>query len=220
LRQRFPNLVIENCVGGSQHADLGMARYCVPIQVHDCCSPSLLERRYAHAFGSIYPQFAPLLALAPAPESLAQLRWRAFARMMGQFNCGLQDQLLPKLFEEMKRCIATYKRLRPILHGDRYVLAGLAIVLEPDVPEATNWEAYEYLSPSADLVSLFCFRCESPDDSYWAVLKGLQAAASYRVSSHSSGGLGVFSGAQLMREGLVCTLPGRRNAEVFILARE
>jgi len=30
----------------------------------------------------------------------------------------------------------------------------------------------------------------------------------------------VFSGTQLMREGLVCTLPGRRNAEVFILERQ
>jgi alpha-galactosidase len=220
LRERFPNLVIENCAGGSQRADLGMARYCVPIQVHDRCYPSVLERRYAHAIGSLYPQFAPLLALAPAPESVAQLRWRALARMMGQFNCGLQDRLSPELFEEMKRCIATYKRLRPTLHGDRYVLAEPAIVLEPDVPEATNWEVYEYLSPAADLISLFCFRCESPDDSYRAVLKGLQAGASYRVSSHAGDDLGVFSGAQLMREGQVCSLPGRRNAEVFILARQ
>ena len=47
----------------------------------------------------------------------------------------------------------------------------------------------------ADLVSLFCFRCESPDDSYRAVLKGLQAGSSYRVSSHAGGDLGVFSGA-------------------------
>jgi alpha-galactosidase len=220
LRQRFPKLVIENCAGGSQRADLGMARYCVPIQVHDRCSPSLLERRYAHAFGSIYPQFAPLLALAPAPTSVAQVRWRVFARMMGQFNCGLQDQLSPECFEEMQRCIATYKRLRPTLHGDRYVLAGPVIVLEPDVSEATNWEAYQYLSPAANLVSLFCFRCESPDDSYHAVLKGLQPAASYRVSSHSAGDLGVFSGARLMRAGLVCILPEKRNAEVFILERE
>jgi alpha-galactosidase len=217
LRERFPNLVIENCAGGSQRSDLGMARYCVPIQVHDRCTPSILERRYCHAFGCIYPQFAPLVAFAPAPTSVAQLRWRAFSRMMGQFNSGIQEQLSPELYEEMKRCIVTYKRLRPTLHGDRYVLAEPAIVLEPDVPEATNWEAYQYLSPDSSLVSLFCFRCESPDDSYRAVLKGLQADASYRVSSHGGGDLGAQTGAQLMRDGIVCTLPGRRNAEVFIL---
>ena len=48
LRERFPNLTIENCAGGSQRADLGIARFCRPVQVHDRNHPSVLERRYAH----------------------------------------------------------------------------------------------------------------------------------------------------------------------------
>ena len=43
--------------------------------------------------------------------------------------------------------------------------------------------------------------------------------ASYRVWAHTSGELGVYPGAQLAEAGLVCTLPARRNAEVFILER-
>lgn len=220
LRERFPHLVIENCAGGSQRADVGMARYCVPIQVHDRCLPSVLERRYAHAFGCIYPQFAPLLAVHDAPKSVAQLRWRVMARMMGQICCDFQDRLTPEQYEEMRRLLATYKRLRPTLHGDRYLLAEPVIVLEEDVPEATNWEAYEYLSRDERLVSLFCFRCESPDADYRAALKGLQREASYRVWAHTGGEVGVYTGARLMDEGLVCTLPERRNAEVFILQRQ
>jgi alpha-galactosidase len=219
LRERFPNLVIENCAGGSQRADVGMARYCVPIQVHDRCSPSVLERRYAHAFGCIYPQFAPLLAVHDAPSSVEQLRWRVMARMMGQINCDFLDRLNAEQRAEMQRLVATYKRLRPTLHGDRYVLAEPVIVLEPDVPEATNWEAYEYLSPDGGLVSLFCFRCESPDERFVARLRGLEAGASYRVWAHTGGEGGIYTGTQLADEGLVCTLPARRNAEVFILER-
>lgn len=63
-------LRIENCAGGLQGTDLGMASTCLPIQVHDRCSPSVLERRYAHAFGCIYLQSAPPLALALARKSV------------------------------------------------------------------------------------------------------------------------------------------------------
>ena len=100
-----------------------MARYCIPIQMNDRHFPSILERRYAHGVGCISPQFAPLLILGPPLEDEEQLRWRVFSRMMGSFTYGYLDQLSPELYEEMKRCMATYKRLRATLHGDRYVLA-------------------------------------------------------------------------------------------------
>jgi len=217
LRERFPHIVIENCAGGSQRADLGMGRYCVPIQVHDRCFPSILERRYAHGIGCIYPQYAPLLALMPAPETVEQLRWRTFSRMMGGFCSGIQDRLSPEVLEEMKQCVATYKRLRPTLHGDRYVLAEPAVVLEPDVPEATNWEAYEYLSPERDLISVFFFRCNSPDDTLCARLRGLEADASYFVTGHGAGEVGTVTGTELMKEGLRCRLDGRCQAEIYLL---
>ncbi|MFH1007467.1 MAG: GH36 C-terminal domain-containing protein [Candidatus Latescibacterota bacterium] len=169
--------------------------------------------------GSIYPQFAPLLIFAGPYRDEEHLRWRVFSRMMGGFNCKL-DGLSPELYEEMKRCMATYKRLRAALHGDRYVLAELAVVLEPDVPEATNWEVYAYRSPEAETLSVFCFRFNSPDDTFRAVLNGLDPEASYQLASHSQGELGVLSGAQLMREGLVCRLDGRCCAQVYILTRQ
>jgi alpha-galactosidase len=219
LRERFPQLVIENCASGSQRADLGMAHHCLSIQMNDRFFPSILERRYSHGVGCIYPQFVPLLILAGPHKDEEQLRWHVFSRMMGGFNFGL-DGLSPELYEEMKRCMATYKRLRATLHGDRYVLAEPAVVLEPDVPEATNWEAYEYLSPEADVISVFCFRCNSPDDTFHAVLKGLDPKAGYRMQSHTQGELSILSGAQLMREGLACRLDGRCHAQVYILTRQ
>ncbi|MFH1008270.1 MAG: alpha-galactosidase, partial [Candidatus Latescibacterota bacterium] len=219
LRERYPHLMIENCASGSQRADLGMARYCLSIQMNDRHFPSILERRYSHGIGSIYPQFAPLLIFAGPYRDAEHLRWRAFSRMMGGFNCNL-DGLSPELREEMKRLLATYKRIRATLHGDRYVLAEPAVVLEPDVPEATNWEVYEYHTPEEDMISVFCFRCNSPDDTFRAVLKGLDPEASYQLASHSEGELGVLSGAHLMREGMDCRLDERCRAQIYILTRQ
>jgi alpha-galactosidase len=220
LRQRFPDIIIENCAGGSQRADFGMARYCRPIQVHDRCSPSFLERQYAHGAGAMYPQFCPLLAVGGRAPDAATLQWRLLARMMGSFNCDLplpempQDQL-----DLLGRAVAFYKRFRPTLHGDRYVLAGPVEVREPELKEADNWEAYEYLSRERDLIAVFFFRCDTPQPSYTARLRGLEPDGTYRVDSLDLGEVGTRSGRELMEAGLRCALDAPRRADVFLLSR-
>lgn len=69
-------------------------------------------------------------------------------------------------------------------------------------------------------VPCLCLTCNSPNDTFHAVFKGLEPKASYYLTSHSQGELGVLSGAQLMREGLACRLEVRRRAQVYILTRQ
>jgi alpha-galactosidase len=223
LRERFPDLIIENCAGGSQRADLGIARFCKPIQVHDRNHPSVLERRYAHGTSCVYPSYCPLLAFHGDVSELSveRFQWRLFSRMMGAVNLGIElATLSPEHRSALRRAVSTYKRLRPTLRGDRYVIAGPEVVIEPAVKEADNWEVYEYLAPRRDVVSVFLFRCATPRATYRVQLKGLDAEARYRVEAHSGRPYGTWTGARLMDEGLDCSLPEPRTADVLLLNRE
>ena len=119
LRERFPDLIIENCAGGSQRADFGMGPYCLPIQTHDRSHPSVLQRRYSHGCASMYPSTVPLLDLGGmegirADTTPEQLEWRLLNRMMGAINSGgMLTSLGSEKMEVMRKGIATYKKLRP-----------------------------------------------------------------------------------------------------------
>lgn len=234
LHERFPDLIIENCAGGSQRADTGMAHYCKPIQVHDRNRPSALVRRYSHGAASIYPCHSPLLSLSAYPPdspllspdasppecTLQQLEWRLLSRMMGSFDPSLELTTMgPEHLVALKRAIVTYKKLRPSLHGDRYVMDEPAVVFEPELKEADNWEVYEYLSPDATLISVFFYRCMSPEPEHRAVLRGLDERAEYRIETHTGQLSQTLTGAELMQDGIVCRLPNSRSAEVMILTK-
>ena len=222
LRERFPNLIIENCAGGSQRADLGIARFCRPVQTHDRNHPSVLERRYAHGLSCIYPSYCALLSLGGrfSDRTAQQLQWRALGRMMGSFTTGLElTRMTPENRDVLRELIGTYKKLRPTLHGDRYVLDGPAVAMEPKLTEAGNWEAYEYVSADGDLVSVFTFRCMSPEREHRVVLRGLDAEATYQAKSHSGQFGQTYAGGDLMRDGLVCRLERQLSADVLVLTR-
>ena len=222
LRERFPELVIENCAGGPQRADFGMARYCLTMQGADRTNPSLLERRYCHGTGSMYPCHSLLTSIHSQAQEVSpqRLEWRLLSRMMGTFNnhldlMGMDDARL----DVVRRAVATYKRLRPSLHGDRYVLAEPGPVVEPELEEAGTWEVYEYLSPKADLVSVFFFRGTAPESELRVLLRGLESGARYKLTSHAHPGEEMASGAELMQTGLICRLEECYRADVVILTR-
>ena len=57
--------------------------------------------------------------------------------------------------EVLTRVLRTYKRIRPTLFGDRYVLAGPVPQRAPENLETGSWEAYENLSLDGSLVAVF-----------------------------------------------------------------
>ena len=139
---------------------------------------------------------------------------------MGVYDGWLHPSSLdPEKMDVLKNTIATYKKLRPSLHGDRYVMDGPAVVIEPEVEEADNWEAYQYLSPDAEVVSVFFFRCASAIGEHRAVLRGLDPGARYWMESHSGQLKGTLTGEELMDSGLVCRLDSPRSADVVVLTR-
>ena len=150
-----------------------------------------------------------------------RMEWRMLNRMMGIFQ-PIYDlgQLPPEHLQALTRATATYKKLRPTLHGDRYVLDGPPVFVERENRESGEWEVYEHLSLDRYLVSVLFYRCLSPEAEYRAVLRGLDRDARYLAESHGGHVEGEYSGAELMDQGLVCRLPGERCAEAVILTRQ
>jgi len=228
LRREFPDLIIENCAGGSQRADFGMARYCDYLACHDTNWPSAISRKYSHGAGCMYPPYYGKNSLPAYRSALkgpdgtlltdqARLEWRALSRMMALFETG--GDLPDRNLADLKPLFAAYKEFRPALLGQRHVLRDPAVLVERENREAGQWEAYQYTAPDDALVCAFFFRCQSHETECRVALKGLDPDASYHGAFTSGAPVGPCSGAQLMVEGVACRLERTRTADVLVLRR-
>jgi alpha-galactosidase len=248
LRERFPKLIIDNGAGGAQRGDFGMARHCDVMPCSDINCPSVLNRQYSVGYGSFYPSsyarqgvyFYPTRetgALAiPSPNKWSEpwhpmkvnpgepperTEWRCINRMMGVFQPIHDLSIIPAdHLAVLKKCIATYKGVRPTLAGDRYLLAGPPVFVERENRESGAWEAYQHVARDGSVASVLFYRCLSPDASFSVRLKGLVPGVRYRAQYHTGRAGGVHTGSELMSQGITCTLPGTRQAEVLLLRRE
>ncbi len=119
----------------------------------------------------------------------------------------------------LKKVIATYKRIRPTLHGDRYVLTAPPPFVERENREHGGWEVYQHLSLDRSLVSVMVYRCLSPHAEHRIRLRGLDPSATYRAEFHTGRPAVKYTGAELMNAGLACRLDRTRSAEVALLIR-
>jgi len=195
-----------------------------------------LVRQYSHGLGAMYPTSYGMMALPAYPEGGAptgrelpdgvgcspeHLEWRLLCRMMGTIQPGLEFwRMGERHLAVVRKAIATYKAVLPTLHGDRYVLAGPPELAAPASGESGAWEAYEHLSVDEARVSVFFYRCLSPEREARVRLRGLDAAARYRGTSHSGANDGAWTGAELMEQGLACRIDRAPGADVILLGRE
>jgi len=231
LRRRFPDLLVENCAGGSQRADFGMAQYCNWIAVNDIHVPSSINRQYGHGLGCMYPGHAIKQSFKPygldgGPKggdevSPERLEWRALCRLLGHIVIGHWElsETWPDHLAVLRRVARTHGRIRRALDGDRYVLGAQPLIEMPDKGEPGEWEAYEFVAREGDLAAVLVYRTLNPRPDFQVILRGLEAQATYDVEYHSGRSGSRYSGAQLMDEGIRCHLERPRSAEVMILTR-
>jgi hypothetical protein len=220
LRERFPDLLITS--SSAQRGDFAMARYTHALHPHDIKEPSSVSRKNNVGVGALYPTGYGDAALQryPGEDSVTpeRLEWRCLNRMMSVFRVLLVlGRLAEAHLEVLRRAIATQKRIKGSLRGDRYVLSPAALLLERDYGEADNWEAYEYVSRQGGPASVFAFRCLSPEAERVFRLRGLDPTATYAVDFHSGRPGFRASGRDLMEEGIRCRLERPRSADVLIL---
>jgi alpha-galactosidase len=127
LRQRFPELLIENCAGGGNRIDLGLARFTDAGWMDDRTTPSAHVRHNFHGLASMLPpSYLLSYVMAAEGESLdtqGDVALLTRSRMGGVLGLAYSaDEVSEGGFVMLEREVAVYKRVRDLVGTDSVVL--------------------------------------------------------------------------------------------------
>lgn len=198
VRERYPDLIIENCSGGGHRLDFGLARYTDVAWMDDRTTPSSRVRHDLEGLTAAFP--APYL----------------FSFVLGEVEDGSGGEDIPLLYrsrmpgvlgigtgmsrEQEERAageIARYRGLRDLQ------VDAATILLTPQAGSANGpgWDALEQISASGDAL-VFAFQTDPAVQSIVLSPRALTAEALYSVESADSGHIGEARGADIMEQGI------------------
>ena len=226
LRERFPDLVIENCAGGGTRMDYAIARHTHTAWLNDASAPAQRSRFHNAGAGYVYPPEMlnawvmewPFEALNGQDQAEDFLRTVVRSRMLGALglSCRLQTWT-----EASKRIVSEeitrYKEhVRPLVrHGHMLHLLDRPQpeLTSPRTPTPDTWEAYGLALPNGSRAVAIAFRNASPTNELTFPMKALQPDAAYRVTVED-GKPTERDGRSLMTDGI--TVACAPTASVFV----
>src|SRR6185295_19650378 len=130
LRQRYPNLVIENCSQGGNRLDFGMLRYTDAAWMDDRTAPSVHVRRNIEGLSEIFPPGYLLSFVTDyageSMENAPDLSLYFRSRMAGILGlCFRGGELSDDDAAGIRREIAIYKSVREIQSDGSAALLSL-----------------------------------------------------------------------------------------------
>jgi alpha-galactosidase len=224
LHRTFPDLVLEQCGYGSR-LDYGLARTIRANWLSDSSYPSEHVRQNALVAGYIYPSadngawiVAEDKALLESANDPALLDTIFRSRMLSLFGFGtILGQLKERvsLFPEpvlaaARRNLEVYKRYRHLLQNDCYHLL-------PAGSAEHQFQAVQFISPSASEAVVLVFKAESSQETVQVPLRGLQASRSYEITFANGSPTLQAGGGDLLSEGITLSLARPATSEVVLL---
>lgn len=216
LRERFPDLIIENCAGGGTRMDFEMAAHSHVTWVSDASEPAARVRFQGE--GSSY-LFVPATLNAWVTESKREnlngrdlpesaLRAIVRSRMLGAlgFSCRMVEWGEPTK-AIVRDSIAEYKSFRHLLR-DGYTghLLPQQVLDSPKFPSPFAWGATLFYAKDRSEGVALAFRNRSPEPVQHLTISQLDWSTTYRVS-----GDGVdtaqLTGRELAEGGISVTTP-------------
>ena len=216
LRDRYPNLLIENVSGGGNRLDFGMARYTDVAWMDDRTAPSVHVRHNVQGLIAAFPpeyllsfvvdhETEPVYA---APDLSLYVR----SRMVGALGlCVLTGYLSEGESAEITREIDVYKLLRSTVIG----AAGTLLTAQATSESGPAWDVSQASAAGGDAFVLYAFQSDEGASRVTVKPTGLRADATYRVTSVDLGLLGEATGADLMAQGI--DVLGSPNSAAHIL---
>jgi alpha-galactosidase len=218
LREKYPELLIENVSGGGNRLDFGWLRYSDAAWMDDRTSPSSHVRRNVEGLATLFP---PAYLLAFALDSPRESIFRGDdvplylrSRAAGVLGLTFHGADLP---DETRGAVKDVVRLFSAL---RDVGAGAAAVLltpPADPNDAGRWDAIEELDASSGNAVVFAFRGDAAPDRFTVSPRNLVGDATYEVWSADGGLVGTAQGADLMANGIAILDAGGSRAHVLKL---
>ncbi|MGB3306905.1 MAG: alpha-galactosidase [Thermomicrobiales bacterium] len=212
LRERFPDLIIENCAGGGTRMDLEIASHTHVAWMSDASEPQHRSRFHAAGASYIYP---PEMLNAWVTESRyenlnrqvlpeAIVRATIRSRMLGAlgFSCQLAEWS-DETRRIMREEVARYKvMVRPLLrHGSVQHLLPQPLLESPRLPAPDAWEAYAFVAADRREAVAFAFRNASPSATLPLRFKDLVPDRSYDIQVESAAA-GTYTGEELCTSGI------------------
>ena len=217
LRERYPNLLIENVAGGGNRLDYGMLRYTDVAWMDDRTAPSMHVRHNFQGLGAAFPPSYLLSFLIDHDtESLrdgADLPLYIRSRMLGVLGLTFRAaDLRPSGVADIGDHIGLYKALRDtIKEGSAILLTRQASVDDPPA-----WGAVQE-TDTAGRTLIFAFQNDRAEGHTVLKPRGLAPDTMYDVQSVDVGPIGIASGADLMADGIEVDASPKSAAHVLIL---
>lgn len=219
LRERYPNLLIENVSGGARRLDPELLVRTDASWMDDESHPSVRVRHHHELLSTFVPPSALLsYVMAGRDEPLAgtpEMTWLTRSRMLGVMGLATDLRQLPAVdAENLATEIAHYKQLRGVRGQSQASVLSRAIEVGGG---GTGWDVVQHLNPASGAAVVYGFRNAAGPRRQRVALTGLRAGQTYRLRLVEGLGLGTASGADLMTTGL--ELDGSLQSALVVLVQ-
>ena len=221
LRERYPDLLIENVSGGGNRLDLGMLRYSDVGWMDDRNAPSIHVR---HVLGGLSTVFPPQYLLSFVMEDEAEPLHAAAdiplyfrSRAVGVLGlCFPTRQFSEGGLAEMSSEVSIYKSTRDAL------VAPSATLLTPQAAAdgGPAWDVLQSTSADRRTIVLSAIQWSEAEDEVTVKPQGLAKDSTYSVRSVDVGELGTATGAELMADGVTVVQSPNSAAHIIIIRRQ
>ncbi|MGI8486333.1 MAG: glycoside hydrolase family 36 protein [Thermomicrobiales bacterium] len=202
VRAACPALVIENCASGGHRVDLGTLRQTHTNWLSDYTYRAASCRQHVQGAGMFLP-LAHLNSWTLAKRDANEFR----SRMGGAF--GVSDFMGNWSNEERQAlalAIGEYKRLRPFLTGERFLLTG---------PLHQDWEVWQFVHPTEEKIALLVFRDGGAIDQVHVYLRNIDAHCVYELRHEDDPQSSQIDGAALSTSGMQFSLPQQKTSALI-----
>jgi alpha-galactosidase len=203
LRAACPDLMIENCASGGHRIDLGTLRHTHTNWVSDYTHRAASCRQHVQGAGLLLP-LAHLNTWTLEERDSSGFR----SRMGGAFGVSsFMGRWTDEERELFAAAVEEYRRLRPFLTGDRYLLTG---------PWHGDWDVWQHVHPNDEQIAILAFREGGSIDEVRIRPRITHTDRVVRVE-RSSGAVEEIAGATLASDGLRIVLPDPGSSEIVWL---
>lgn len=219
LRERFPRLIIENCAGGGNRIDLGLARYTDVAWMDDRTTPSVHVRHNLEGLlWFLPPSYLLGYTMSAEGEALSvtsDLGMMARSRMPGVLGFSYRyDEVSEFDIDRLAHEVAIYRKVR-----DTVGTSAFAVVLSQQVTRGAEpvWDVVQEVGRDTGGAVIFAFQNASDADTIRVRPRDLRPDTQYDLYSVDRGALGRLNGALLMREGFEMAASPVTRGHIFLL---
>jgi alpha-galactosidase len=218
LRERYPDLLIENVAGGGNRMDLGMLRYTDTGWMDDRTTPSVKVRHNIQGLSAVFPPaYLMSFVMHDRDEPLrdaSDLPLLFRSRMSGVLGLSFRTgDLTDDEIAGMRHEIGTSKTLRDALS----TASGTLLTTQAAAANGPAWDVFQTTPEGIRPIVLWAFQTDGAVRDIVIRPVGLREQSMYEVQSADVGPLGIVSGSLLMQDGVEVVASPYSAAHMILL---